>query len=61
VVVDAIQGNLPNSTAMIGVGLVILGVAIVNLPSAEAHLVEPQPTGTADPQSDAKRVIVPGS
>jgi len=35
VVVDAIQGNLPNSTAMVGVALVILGVAVVNLPRAE--------------------------
>lgn len=45
VVVDAIQGNLPNSTAMVGVALVILGVAIVNLPRAEGDPVKSDGTG----------------
>jgi drug/metabolite transporter (DMT)-like permease len=60
VVTDAIQGNLPNSTAMIGVALVILGVAIVNLPRAEGAPVRPDRAGSEDPRSDAEHVIVPG-
>ena len=41
VVIEAIHGALPSPTAMIGVVLVIIGVAIVNLPRAEAAAVEP--------------------
>lgn len=59
VVVDAIQGNLPNSSAMVGVALVILGVAIVNLPRAEADAVEPGGTGIAAAHPDAERAVVP--
>ncbi|MBV9096544.1 MAG: DMT family transporter [Frankiaceae bacterium] len=60
VVVDAIQGNLPNSNAMIGVGLVIFGVAIVNLPRAEGEPADVQPAGRTNPRSDAERAIAPG-
>lgn len=35
VVIQAVRGSLPGLSAMIGVGLVILGVAIVNHPRAE--------------------------
>jgi drug/metabolite transporter (DMT)-like permease len=36
VVIEAIQGSLPGPAAMVGIVLVILGVAIVNHPRAEA-------------------------
>lgn len=39
--IEAIRGALPSPSAMIGVVLVIIGVAIVNLPRAEAAAVEP--------------------
>jgi drug/metabolite transporter (DMT)-like permease len=52
VVVDAIQGNLPNSTAMFGVALVILGVAVVNLPRADG---EPVGDGTEASQPGTER------
>jgi drug/metabolite transporter (DMT)-like permease len=35
VVIEAVRGALPSASTMIGVALVILGVAIVNLPRAE--------------------------
>jgi drug/metabolite transporter (DMT)-like permease len=35
VLVEAVQGSLPGAGAMVGIVLVILGVAIVNLPRAE--------------------------
>jgi drug/metabolite transporter (DMT)-like permease len=41
VVVQALRGALPSASAMVGVALVILGVAIVNHPRAEAAPVEP--------------------
>jgi drug/metabolite transporter (DMT)-like permease len=41
VVIEAIRGALPSPGAMIGVVLVIIGVAIVNLPRAEAAAVAP--------------------
>ncbi|HET6864789.1 MAG TPA: hypothetical protein VFH80_02660 [Solirubrobacteraceae bacterium] len=41
VVIEAIHGALPSPIAMIAVVLVIVGVAIVNLPRAEAAAVEP--------------------
>jgi drug/metabolite transporter (DMT)-like permease len=37
VLIEAVQGQLPSVTAMIGVALVIVGVAIVNHPRAEAE------------------------
>jgi drug/metabolite transporter (DMT)-like permease len=37
VVVEAVQGQLPSVTAMIGIALVILGVAVVNHPRAEGE------------------------
>ncbi len=37
VLIEAVQGQLPSVTAMIGVALVIVGVAIVNHPRAEAQ------------------------
>jgi drug/metabolite transporter (DMT)-like permease len=37
VLVDAVQGKLPGFGATVGVVVVILGVAIVNLPNAERH------------------------
>ena len=37
VVIEAVQGALPSASAMVGVALVILGVAIVNLPRAEGR------------------------
>jgi drug/metabolite transporter (DMT)-like permease len=40
VVIQAFRGALPGAAATVGVALVILGVAIVNLPRAEASLVE---------------------
>jgi drug/metabolite transporter (DMT)-like permease len=40
VVIEAIQGELPGLGAMIGIVLVILGVAIVNHPRAEARAVK---------------------
>ncbi len=36
VLIEAVRGSLPGSSAMIGIALVILGVAIVNHPRAEA-------------------------
>ena len=53
VVIEAIRGALPSPSAMIGVVLVIIGVAIVNLPRAEAAAVEPNeapPIATDDRQ-----------
>jgi drug/metabolite transporter (DMT)-like permease len=41
VVIEAFQGQLPGVAATIGVALVILGVAIVNHPRAEARAIEP--------------------
>ncbi|HEY1516482.1 MAG TPA: DMT family transporter [Solirubrobacteraceae bacterium] len=35
VVIEAVRGALPSASAMVGVALVIMGVAIVNLPRAE--------------------------
>lgn len=35
VAIEAVRGALPSASAMVGVALVILGVAIVNLPRAE--------------------------
>jgi O-acetylserine/cysteine efflux transporter len=40
VIVEAFQGKLPGATAMAGIVLVILGVAIVNHPRAESPLAE---------------------
>jgi drug/metabolite transporter (DMT)-like permease len=37
VLVEAVQGQLPSVTAMIGIALVIVGVAVVNHPRAEAE------------------------
>jgi drug/metabolite transporter (DMT)-like permease len=37
VLVEAVQGQLPSVTAMIGIALVILGVAVVNHPRAEGE------------------------
>jgi hypothetical protein len=37
VVVDAVLGKLPGFGATVGIVVVILGVAIVNLPSAETR------------------------
>jgi drug/metabolite transporter (DMT)-like permease len=59
VVIDAIQGTLPDSTAMVGVALVILGVAIVNLPRAEGEAVVQQQNGSEDSRSEAERALVP--
>jgi drug/metabolite transporter (DMT)-like permease len=39
VVIEAVRGALPGFGATIGVALVILGVAIVNHPRAEAALI----------------------
>ncbi|HTX13253.1 MAG TPA: DMT family transporter [Solirubrobacteraceae bacterium] len=41
VVIEAFQGQLPGLAGTIGVAIVILGVAIVNHPRAEAAVVEP--------------------
>ena len=41
VVIEAVRGQLPSVTAMFGVALVILGVAVVNHPRAEGDTVEP--------------------
>jgi drug/metabolite transporter (DMT)-like permease len=40
VMVDAVQGQLPGVGATIGVGVVILGVAIVNHPRAEGSTID---------------------
>ena len=45
VVIEAVRGSLPGSSAMIGIALVILGVAIVNHPRAEASREELARTG----------------
>jgi drug/metabolite transporter (DMT)-like permease len=50
VVIQAVRGSLPGVAAMIGVGLVILGVAIVNHPRAEGV-----PVGDAQSASIDKR------
>jgi drug/metabolite transporter (DMT)-like permease len=59
VVVDAVQGNLPNSTAMMGVALVIVGVAVVNLPRAEGGSVRADGSGIEGAHADAERAVVP--
>jgi len=41
VAIEAVQGALPGVGATIGVAIVILGVAIVNLPSAEQSGADP--------------------
>ena len=41
VVIEAVQGALPGLGATIGVAVVIAGVAIVNLPSAEQSVIDP--------------------
>lgn len=50
VVIEAVQGALPGAGAMAGIVLVILGVAIVNLPRAEGP---PLRRAAAEPASDA--------
>jgi drug/metabolite transporter (DMT)-like permease len=47
VLVEAVQGSLPGAGAMVGIVLVILGVAIVNLPRAEGV-----PVGATNPQDE---------
>jgi drug/metabolite transporter (DMT)-like permease len=54
VAVEAIRGQLPGVPATIGVIIVIIGVAIVNLPSAEgssATELEAKSRGAEDPPS----------
>ena len=43
VLIDAVRGQLPGAATTLGVLIVILGVAIVNHPRAEAPPVEPEP------------------
>ena len=40
VLVEAVRGALPGASAMVGIALVIVGVAIVNHPRAEPYTVE---------------------
>jgi len=50
VAIEAVQGALPGVGATIGVAIVILGVAIVNLPGAEQSVVDPHDVlATVDP------------
>jgi drug/metabolite transporter (DMT)-like permease len=60
VVIDAIQGMLPNATAVIGVALVIVGVAIVNLPRAEGEPIEPHGYEGGDIRQDAEPTFASG-
>jgi drug/metabolite transporter (DMT)-like permease len=54
VLVEAIRGSLPGPVAMVGIVLVILGVAIVNLPRAEGV-----PVGEAVPaEAEAARTVL---
>jgi drug/metabolite transporter (DMT)-like permease len=54
VLVEAIRGSLPGPVAMVGIVLVILGVAIVNLPRAEGG-----PVGEAEPaEAEAARTVL---
>jgi drug/metabolite transporter (DMT)-like permease len=55
VVIQAVRGSLPGVAAMIGVVLVILGVAIVNHPRAEGA-----PVSTATP-SEEERPVEPAA
>jgi EamA-like transporter family len=55
VLVEAVRGSLPGVAAMIGIVLVILGVAIVNLPRAEGA-----PVGDAASPEETPVQPVPG-
>ena len=45
VLIEAVRGQLPGAATSLGVLIVILGVAIVNHPRAEATVVQPDPRG----------------
>jgi drug/metabolite transporter (DMT)-like permease len=54
VLIEAVRGELPGITATIGIAVVIIGVAIVNHPRAEAPEpdrteVSPLPAGQTTP------------
>ncbi len=52
VAIEAVRGTLPGITATVGVAVVILGVAIVNHPRAEASIAQEDPlpsVATAEP------------
>jgi drug/metabolite transporter (DMT)-like permease len=59
VVIEAVRGSLPGLSATIGVVVVILGVAIVNLPRAEATVMDqgqtqpPPDSGSVSPTTQA--------